>query len=67
MGKQSSTCRFLEESTPLPTSKGTKKLARKKEKNECRSRNLEEEIEKVKDETKVTGHEAAKRHSLAGS
>jgi len=49
------------------TSKGAKQMARKKVKSECRSRNLEDELEKVKNETIVTGHEAAKRDSLAGS
>jgi hypothetical protein len=42
-------------------------MARKKVKSECLARNLEDEIENVKDETIVTGHEAAKRESLAGS
>jgi hypothetical protein len=49
------------------TSKGAKQMARKKVKSECRATNLEVEIKKVKDETIVTGHEAAKRDSLAGS
>jgi hypothetical protein len=49
------------------TSKGAKQIARKKVEYECRAINLVEEIEKFKDETKVTGHEAAKRDSIAGS
>jgi hypothetical protein len=49
------------------TSKGAKQRARKKVKYEGRCSNLEEEMEKVKDEIIVTGHEAAKRDSLAGS
>jgi hypothetical protein len=49
------------------TSKGAKQMARKKVKTNCRARNLEGEIEKVKDETIVTGHEAAKRDSLVRS
>jgi hypothetical protein len=49
------------------TSKGAKQMARKKVKSEGRVRNLEGEIEKVKDKTIVTGHEAAKRESRAGS
>jgi hypothetical protein len=46
---------------------GANQAARKKVKSESRSRNLEDELEKVKDGTMVTGHEAAKRESLAGS
>jgi hypothetical protein len=47
------------------TSKGAKQIARKKVKSKSRVRNLAVEIENVKDETIVTGHEAAKReHSL---
>jgi hypothetical protein len=49
------------------TSKGANQMARKKAKTEFRARNLEGEIEKVKDETIVTGHEAAKSDSLGGS
>jgi hypothetical protein len=43
------------------TSKGAKQMARKKVKDECRAINLECELE-----TFVTGHEAAKRRSVAG-
>jgi hypothetical protein len=43
------------------TSKGEKELARKRMKDEFRAKNLECELETVKDETIVTGHEAAKR------
>jgi membrane-bound inhibitor of C-type lysozyme len=49
------------------TSKGAKQMSRKKVKFECRARTLEGEIENVKDETIVTGHETAKRDSLSGS
>jgi membrane-bound inhibitor of C-type lysozyme len=42
-------------------------MVRKKVNSECRARNLEVEIENVKDESIVTVHEAAKRDSLAGS
>jgi hypothetical protein len=49
------------------TKKGAKQVARKQVKYECRAKNLEEEMEKAKDGTEVTGHEAAKRDSLAGS
>jgi hypothetical protein len=49
------------------TSKDAKQMARKRVKSKCRARNLEGEIENVKDETIVTGHEAAKRDSRAGS
>ncbi len=43
------------------TSKGEKELARKMMKDEFRAKNLECELKTVKDETVVTGHEAAKR------
>ena len=49
------------------TSKGGKQTERKKVKDECRAINLECELERVKDETIVTGHEAAKRRRVAGS
>jgi hypothetical protein len=48
------------------TSKGAKQTERKKVKDECRAINLECELERVKDETIVTGHEAAKRKRVAG-
>jgi hypothetical protein len=48
------------------TSKGAKQMARKKVKEECRAINLECDLGRVKDETIVTGHEAAKRRSVAG-
>ena len=47
------------------TSKGATQMARKMVKTESRARKLEGEIEKVKDETIVTGQEAAKKESLA--
>jgi hypothetical protein len=49
------------------TTKGSNHLALKKAKCVYRTRNLEVEIEKVKDETIVTEHEAAKRDMAAGS
>jgi hypothetical protein len=49
------------------TSKGEKQTARKKVKEESRARNLVAEIEKAKDGTIVTTHEAAIRNSEAGS
>jgi hypothetical protein len=45
---------------------GAKQMGRKKVKDECRGINLECELERVKDETFVTGHEAAKRKIVAG-
>jgi hypothetical protein len=42
-------------------------MARKKVKSDTRTRNLEDEMEKVKDDIIVTGHEAAERVSLGGS
>ena len=48
------------------TQTGAKKIARKKMKEECRTINLEAELEKVKDGTIVTAHEAAMRKSVAG-
>jgi hypothetical protein len=49
------------------TSKGANQIKRKEVKVARRKGNLKDELEKVKDETIVTGNEAAKRDSLAGS
>jgi hypothetical protein len=40
-------------------------MARKQAKSELRTKNLEDELEQVKDDTVVSGYEAAKRDSLA--
>jgi hypothetical protein len=47
-------------------STGGEQTERKKVKDECRAVNLERKLERVKDETIVTGHEAAKRKRVAG-
>ena len=49
------------------TSKGVRERAQKKVKSDRRARNLDDEMMKVKDETVITGHEVAKRNSLAES
>jgi hypothetical protein len=48
------------------TTKGEKQVARKVMRDEFRATNLECELETVKDEAIVTGHEAAKRDNVAG-